>query len=239
VQRLAPEKGTMRALEALAMVSRKAGEQISIGGRRAHLVIAGDGPSRRALEQYAAAHSLPVTFVGNLPNNELPTLYRAADVFVTCSTSETYGLTVLEALSCGTPVVVPHCDVFDELWQERVPKEWMYDETVDGSLLASLQVAGRVEAKAYLSAHPIKGSWRDATVELLEQYKHAIEANLPNRTSLAKFTVALDHLLRAIFVAFLCYVCMKWYTKRVLKASLKAGRWGVGLLDDMIEFFEF
>ena len=45
---------------------------------------------------------------------------RAADLFVTCSTSETYGLTVLEALACGTPAVLPHCGVFDELWIGRM-----------------------------------------------------------------------------------------------------------------------
>lgn len=44
----------------------------------------------------------------------------AADVFLTCSTSETYGLTTLEALACGTPSVLPHCDVFDELWTGKV-----------------------------------------------------------------------------------------------------------------------
>ena len=129
VQRLAPEKGTMRCLEALAEIPRVAGKPLSLDGQRPlHLLIAGDGPSRKTLESYGKQHDLPITFAGNLPNTDLPPLYRAADIFVTCSTSETYGLTVLEALACGTPAVLPHCGVFDELWIGRIPNEWIYDE---------------------------------------------------------------------------------------------------------------
>ena len=227
VQRLAPEKGTMRCLEALAEVPRTKGQPLrwghalhargpptpprvptrtrvapsafrwlpssllvcvcalacaSLDGKRpVHLVIAGDGPSRKGLDAYAHEHNVPVTFVGNLPNTDLPPLYRAADLFVTGSTSETYGLTVLEALACGTPVTLPHCGVFDELWVERIPKEWIYDEATPGGLLASLRIAGAREAKVYLTKNPIKASWQDATHELLQQYEAAIEANLPKR----------------------------------------------------------
>ena len=126
VQRLAPEKDTAHALEALLKLAEegegsRAGGKISLDGARpVHLVVAGDGPSKKALEAYAQKHVLPVTFLGNLPNDRLPPLYRAADCFVTCSTSETYGLTVLEALACGTPAVLPHCAVFDELWEGKV-----------------------------------------------------------------------------------------------------------------------
>ena len=44
-----------------------------------------------SLEKYASKHALPVTFLGNVRNETLPPLYRAADLFVTCSTSETFG----------------------------------------------------------------------------------------------------------------------------------------------------
>ena len=53
-----------------------------VEGRKIRLVIAGDGPARKTLEQFAAANGLPVTFLGNLKNDALPPLYRAADVFI-------------------------------------------------------------------------------------------------------------------------------------------------------------
>jgi glycosyltransferase involved in cell wall biosynthesis len=222
VQRLAPEKGTMRCLEALAsMPVSSGGMPRSLDGKRpVHLAIAGDGPSRRALEKYAVKHQLPVTFVGNLPNKDLPPLYRSADLFVTCSTSETYGLTVLEALACGTPVVLPHCGVFDELWVGKVPPEWIYDEAVDGSLLKALRVGGHSSAKAYLEANPIKQktpvSWEDAAHELMRQYEEAIEANLPRRQALAGYVSAADHLMRAALVVFFAWWCFRAYTNKIL-----------------------
>lgn len=121
----------MTLLEALAtMMEQGGGRPLEVDGRLLKLVIAGDGPARRELGQFAAERALPVTFVGNLSQTALPPLYRSADVFVTCSTSETYGLTVLEALACGTPVVLPHCGVFDELWDEHDGRAtWFYSST--------------------------------------------------------------------------------------------------------------
>jgi D-inositol-3-phosphate glycosyltransferase len=46
-----------------------------------------------------------VRFVGPIPHAEIPVYYRAADVLVVCSHSESFGLTALEAHACGTPVV--------------------------------------------------------------------------------------------------------------------------------------
>ena len=65
-------------------------------------------------------------------------------------------LQVLESLACGTPVVLPHCGVFDELWMTRIPNEWIYDEGTKGSLLASLRHAGARTSKAYLVKNPVR-----------------------------------------------------------------------------------
>jgi D-inositol-3-phosphate glycosyltransferase len=46
-----------------------------------------------------------VRFLEPVPHHELPDLYRAADVVVVPSASESFGLVALEAAACGTPVV--------------------------------------------------------------------------------------------------------------------------------------
>ena len=148
---------------------------------------------------------------GNLPNGELPPLYRAADVFVTCSTSETYGLTVLEALACGTPAVLPHCGVFDELWIGRVPDAWIYDEGKPSSLLAALQAAGSSAAKAQLKANPIKASWQDATAGFSSSTRRR-SSQPPRRHALASLTSIVDQLVRAALVAFLSWWLLRAYT---------------------------
>lgn len=74
----------------------------------ARLVLAGEGPAeghlRRKVRQLGLEEQ--VLFVGYLPRDgALQALYRAADVFVFASTTETQGLVLIEALGLGTPVV--------------------------------------------------------------------------------------------------------------------------------------
>jgi glycosyltransferase involved in cell wall biosynthesis len=75
---------------------------------KACLVIAGEGPAERELHREVRRLGLAehVRFVGYLDRQrELPDCYRAADVFVFASRTETQGLVLLEAMAQGTPVV--------------------------------------------------------------------------------------------------------------------------------------
>lgn len=71
------------------------------------LFFCGDGPMRDRLEDTAAETGLNdvVTFLGRVPYSEMPAVFRAADLFVLPSRTEGFPRTVLEALSCETPVV--------------------------------------------------------------------------------------------------------------------------------------
>ncbi|MBL8837711.1 MAG: glycosyltransferase family 1 protein [Alphaproteobacteria bacterium] len=75
-------------------------------------VVVGDGPALPGLRaRFAKAH-----FLGARDHCELPALYRAADVFVFPSRTDTFGLVLLEALACGTPVAaLPGCASQDVL----------------------------------------------------------------------------------------------------------------------------
>ncbi|WP_428630501.1 glycosyltransferase family 4 protein [Sphingopyxis sp.] len=63
-------------------------------------VIVGDGP---ALAELKAQHP-GALFLGKLGGDALASAYAGADVFVFPSRTDTFGLVVIEALSCGTPV---------------------------------------------------------------------------------------------------------------------------------------
>ena len=72
------------------------------------LVIAGEGPAEKSLQQQCAELGLNqhIQFIGYLDRNTmLNACYRAADVFVFASLSETQGLVLLEAMAQATPVV--------------------------------------------------------------------------------------------------------------------------------------
>ncbi|MGQ9856367.1 MAG: glycosyltransferase family 4 protein [Fervidobacterium sp.] len=70
-------------------------------------LIVGDGPERKELERYFEEKGLSnrVIFTGYIPHKEIKDYYKAADLFVFASLTETQGLVVLEALASGTPVV--------------------------------------------------------------------------------------------------------------------------------------
>lgn len=74
----------------------------------AHLYIIGEGPLRESLSNEISQLGLKnyVTLVGKVPLADLPLYYQAADLFVLPTAAfEGLGMSTLEALSCGTPVV--------------------------------------------------------------------------------------------------------------------------------------
>ena len=74
---------------------------------RGVLLIVGDGPERPALEAQAQALGIAhrVRFAGMVPPAEVPRYYALADAFVSASTSEAQGLTYIEALAAGLPLL--------------------------------------------------------------------------------------------------------------------------------------
>jgi 1,2-diacylglycerol 3-alpha-glucosyltransferase len=70
-------------------------------------LIVGGGPARIELEKTAAELGIrnQVIFAGERPWDEIANFYHLGDVFVSASQSETQGLTYIEALASGVPVV--------------------------------------------------------------------------------------------------------------------------------------
>ncbi|WP_327654862.1 glycosyltransferase [Streptomyces sp. NBC_00483] len=97
--RLSVEKRPGIGLDTVARLRRS--------GVPARLLVAGDGPRRSRLEQRARARRLPVDFLGHVADPvALAALQATADVCLAPGPAETFGLAALEALACGTPVVV-------------------------------------------------------------------------------------------------------------------------------------
>ena len=93
---LIPRKGHHVVVEALAALPG------------ATLLIAGEGPERAALAALAARLGLGdrLRLLGSIAHDELPTLLAAADVTALASSSEGPANACVEALACGTPIVV-------------------------------------------------------------------------------------------------------------------------------------
>jgi phosphatidylinositol alpha-1,6-mannosyltransferase len=76
-------------------------------GRHVIYLIAGEGDDRSRLELAArdAGVAERVRFLGRVEPDDLPDLYRAADLFALLSTGEGFGIAFIEAMACGTPAV--------------------------------------------------------------------------------------------------------------------------------------
>lgn len=103
VGRIQPLKGLLVAIEALSLLQDPTATLLVVGGASG-----ADGQAERhragALVEALGLHDR-VRFVPPQPHHLLSTYYRAADVCVIPSRSESFGLVALEAAACGTPVV--------------------------------------------------------------------------------------------------------------------------------------
>ena len=97
--RLGTEKNLTEIIELFA-VARSQNSKLK-------LLIVGDGPARKDLETTAERLGVAenVIFTGMVPPEEVHAYYQLGDVFVSASTSETQGLTYVEAAANGLPLL--------------------------------------------------------------------------------------------------------------------------------------
>jgi len=73
------------------------------------LMLVGEGPLEGKIKKVVKKYELEkyVIFTGKVPNDELPKYYSAADIFILTSFYESFGIALIEAMSCELPVIVP------------------------------------------------------------------------------------------------------------------------------------
>jgi glycosyltransferase involved in cell wall biosynthesis/putative flippase GtrA len=159
VGRLALEKGCERLLEIF-------------GDEAVHLVFVGDGPDRRRLEGLFAG--MPASFLGTLHGDDLADAYAAADVFVFPSTTDTLGLVVLEAMASGLPIAAVDTPGNRQLLSGHCAARLVGEET-PGGFRSAVTELGDPADRPNREAPVAIGDWVEATVELVERYRTAIE----------------------------------------------------------------
>lgn len=106
VGHLIERKGQHLLLSAYARLWAPSG-RAKFGAPGPELLLVGGGEGEARLRKLAARLGIEnrVRFLGPVPPDELPRLYRAADVLVLASLREGWPNVVLESLACGTPVL--------------------------------------------------------------------------------------------------------------------------------------
>ena len=105
--RLAKEKKIEEIIEFLS--DKKSGG--------ARLMIVGDGPYRTKLEEKAGECGMMerLIFAGMAAPDKVQEYYKAGDIFVSASTSETQGLTYMEAMASGLPILCRYDKCLDNV----------------------------------------------------------------------------------------------------------------------------
>lgn len=119
--------------------------------------VVGEGPQLAALRRRYPE----VSFAGVLPPTQLAAYYRAADVFVFPSRTDTFGLVLLEAIACGTPVAAyPVTGPIDVLGGKSAAG--VLDEDLRRACLAAAQLD-----REKVRQHALGFSWQTATQQFL------------------------------------------------------------------------
>jgi len=170
---LEPRKNVTTLIKAYAAlpVGLKDEVRLVIAGARGWL----NSPVHDTLEKLGLMER--VTFTGYVDRNDLSALYSMAECFVYPSLYEGFGLPVLEAMACATPVVTSNTSSMPEVAGTAAR---LIDPLDEGQLTEALEeILGSSDLRKKMTAHGLeqakKFSWERCARETLEVYRKVYE----------------------------------------------------------------
>ena len=142
LSRISYEKNIQAVIEALPDVLK---ENVAV-----KLVVAGDGPYLPDLKEQAERLGImdSIIFTGMIAPNETALYYKAADFFISASTSETQGLTYLESIASGTPIIAHGNPYLDNVVTDKIFGTLYYDEhDLAGAILEAVIATPDMDAE--------------------------------------------------------------------------------------------
>lgn len=192
VGRLGREKSVDVLIEGHAALAKKY--------KNLKLIIVGDGPDGDEFKALAKKSKVSdsVIFTGKVPWERVPLYYQLATVFATASTTETQGLTVIEAMAASKPVLAIDDESFriivvDDLNGKTFNNRRNYKKVLE-ELINDPSKVKYMSSQARNSAEPYSSKYFAERV--LDVYKKAIE---PNKKKQNTYMFKLKDLYRRIF----------------------------------------
>ena len=150
---------------------------------------------RRAQSEYGLSAD-EMVLTDYLSDAALVSLYRNAELFVFPSLHEGFGLPLLEAMACGTPVIGSNNSSIPEVIGDR---NALFDPTSVGSIHDKLRQALDDESfrdllKQNASTQLERFSWKRCAEKAIEAIERLVERSQPRETN----TVSQEALLRAL-----------------------------------------
>jgi len=118
-----------------------------------------------------------VKFLGYVLEEEQTKLYKLADVYVMPSTSEPFGITALEAMSSGVPVIISKTSGVAEIVKSAIRVDFWDINAMAEKILAVLAYQPLRDTMSYLSsAEAAAHSWGKTADETMRVYEEAINS---------------------------------------------------------------
>ncbi|MBM7556700.1 glycosyltransferase family 4 protein [Halanaerobacter jeridensis] len=138
----------------------------------AKFLIVGDGPSRDKLEQLSQELGIAeaVVFAGEQPWEEIGKYYQLGDAFVSASTTETQGLTFVEAMAAEVPVVAKYDKNLENMIQDEVNGRVFKEDNELPALLVET-LSNEIKTKQL-----VKQAYEDAQELSAEQFAKKVES---------------------------------------------------------------
>jgi glycosyltransferase involved in cell wall biosynthesis len=157
---LIPRKGQRIVLQALQLLPD------------ARLLLVGDGPDRAALEEQVRTNGLDeqVHFLGSLDHDSMPRVLSAANAMVLLSASEGLANAWVEALACGTPIVISDAGGAKELLRDPSAGR-IVARTPDAIADAVYELLENPPAQDTVAASVAQFSWEENARKLAEYYE--------------------------------------------------------------------
>lgn len=174
VSRLEPRKNHVRLIQAFHRARMQSGlpHRLIIGGSKGWLYDA-IYAEVAALGLHDAVH-----FAGFIDDTDLPALYAAADFVAYPSLYEGFGLPIIEALACGTPVLTGDNSCLPEAGGQGA----LYVDARDVDAIAAglVRLAHDPLLRADLAragiAHAAQFTWQRSAQQLLDAYRAALQS---------------------------------------------------------------
>ena len=142
LSRISYEKNIQAIVEALPMVLEE--------NAKVKLVIVGDGPYAENLKALVTQLHIEdsVIFTGMIAPSDTALYYKAADFFISASTSETQGLTYLESLASGTPIIAHGNPYLDNVISDKTFGTLYYESRdLAGAILEAILATPDMDEK--------------------------------------------------------------------------------------------
>ena len=170
---IAPRKNVARLVEAFARYRRRrrSSVRLVLVGRK---WIAGD------VDEAVRRHGVEddVVSIAHVANAQLPDLYRAAEMLVFPSLWESFGIPVVEAMACGTPVITSRISCLPEIAGDAAlcVDPYSADDIANGieRVLGDPAMAARMRSMGLLRARQF--TWENTARRTVDAYRQAIAA---------------------------------------------------------------